>query len=138
MIFLSMLLAGATPVEVSVLQNAVARGAVLETADFGSDARTPAQARGALAADKAVGREALRNLPAGSIVRATDIIAPRLVRRGEPVSVVVRSGALAIATPGRALGGGAAGDLVRVVILSTNRTLDGIVAGQGEVRVGAR
>ncbi len=138
MIALALLLAAPATIEVPVLQNAVARGALLEAVDFGVDARTPAQARGALPVDKALGREALRNLPAGSIVRSTDIIAPRLVRRGEPVSVVVRTGALAIATPGKALGGGAAGDLVRVVILSTNRTLDGIVAGAGEVRVGAR
>ena len=101
-------------------------------------ARTAAQGRGALSADAAAGKEATRNLPAGSVVRATDVIAPRLVRRGEPVSVTVRSGPLAIATPGRALGSGGAGDLVRVVILATNRTLDGIVDAPGKVRVGER
>ena len=66
------------------------------------------------------------------------VAATRLVRRGEPVSVVVRSGSLSIATPGKALGGGAAGDLVRVVVAATNRTLDGIVHAPGEVRVTAR
>ena len=45
---------------------------------------------------------------------------------------------LAIATPGKALGGGAAGDLVRVVVAATNRTLDGVVHGPGEVRVAGR
>lgn len=126
------------PVEVPVLQNPVARGALLEAEDFALDTRSAAQARGALAVDKAVGREASRNLAAGSIVRATDVIVPRLVRRGEPVSVTVRSGSLAIATPGRALASGAAGDLVRVVILSTNRTLDGVVESAGKVRIAAQ
>lgn len=125
-------------VEVSVLDRAVARGAVLDAGDFAVEARHPAQARGALAAHDAAGKEATRNLPAGSVVRATDLVAPRLVRRGEPVSVVVRSGGLAIATPGKALGSGGAGDLVRVVVAATNRTLDGVVHGPGEVRVAGR
>ena len=122
--------------DVPVLTHAVARGERLATDDFAVEARTAAQGRGALSSADAAGKEATRNLAAGSIVRAPDVIAPRLVRRGEPVSVTVRSGALAIATPGRALGGGAAGDLVRVVILATNRTLDGVVEAAGEVRVG--
>ena len=126
------------PVEVSVLQNSVARGALLEAEDFALDTRSAAQARGALSSEKAVGREASRNLAAGSVVRAPDVVEPRLVRRGEPVSVTVRSSGFAIATPGRALGSGAAGDLVRVVILSTNRTLDGIVEGTGKVRIAAQ
>lgn len=122
-------------VDVSVLARAVARGEVLGIDDFGTEPRSAAQARGAIAAADAGGREATRNLSAGSVVRASDLIAPRLVRRGEPVQVTVRSGGLAIATPGRALGGGAAGDLVRVVVTATNRTLDGVVDGPGRVRI---
>ena len=138
---LALLLPGAAfaqaTVDTPVLAHAVARGDVLEAEDFASEPRPAAQARGALAPTDAVGKEATRNIAAGSVVRPTDLVAPRLVRRGEPVNVTVRAGGLSIATVGRALGSGGKGDLVRVVVTATNRTLDGVVAGSGEVRVAA-
>lgn len=124
-------------VDIPVLGRAVARGEVIGQDDFTTEARSPAQARGALAIANAVGREATRTLPAGTVLRATDVIAPRLVRRGEPVTITVRSGGLAIATGGRALASAGAGEMVRVVSLSTNRTLDGVVEGPDAVRVAA-
>lgn len=61
--------------------------------------------------------------------------AERLVRRGETVTLRVRQGALTIATPGRALADASQGQRVRVVALSTRRTLDGVVDGRGSVLV---
>jgi flagella basal body P-ring formation protein FlgA len=61
--------------------------------------------------------------------------AERLVRRGEPVRLRLQAGALTISTAGRALTDGARGARVRVVALSTRRTLDGVVEGAGEVRI---
>jgi flagella basal body P-ring formation protein FlgA len=77
---------------------------------------------------------------------ATDPLAPlegtqpevrpeRLVRRGEPVTLRLRNGPLTISTAGRALTDGLRGARVRVVALSTRRTLDGIVEGPGDVRI---
>lgn len=121
--------------EVPVLARAVARGDLLGRDDFAVETRTAAQARRALDLAEAVGKEASRPLPAGTVVRATDVTAPQLVRRGEPVTITIRSGGLAIASGGRALASAAAGEMVRVVNLSTNRTLDGVVEGPGAVRV---
>lgn len=59
----------------------------------------------------------------------------RMIRRGEPVTLRVRSGTLTIATAGRALGDGRLGERVRVVATATRRTLEGIVEGPGEVRL---
>ena len=124
-------------IDVPVLAHAVARGEIVGPDDFGTEPRSPAQARNALAVVDAVGREAARMLPAGTVVRAPDVIAPRLVRRGEAVTITVRSGGLAIATGGRALASAGAGETMRVVSASTNRTLDGVVEGPGAVRVTA-
>ena len=139
---LALLLPGAAwaqaTADTPVLSHAITRGELLEAEDFALEARPAAQGRGALSPADAAGKEATRNIPAGSVVRATDLVTPRLVRRGEPVNVVVRAGGLSIATTGRALGSGGMGDLVRVVVTSTNRTLDGVVAGSGEVRVAAQ
>ena len=122
-------------VTVPVLDHAVAKGDLLGATDFVPKEMTPAEARGAPALRDIVGMEAQRALSAGTVVRTSDVIRPQLVRRGEPVTITLRDGGLTISTEGRALGNGAAGDFVRVVSLSTNRTLDGVVEGTGAIRV---
>jgi flagellar basal body P-ring formation protein FlgA len=80
----------------------------------------------------------VRRLNAGAPVRSSDLTAPRVVRRGDAVTIAVVSGALRIASPGRALADAARGDNVRVVSLATNRTLEGVAAAPGEVRITAQ
>ncbi|MDP5280355.1 flagellar basal body P-ring formation chaperone FlgA [Sphingomonas sp. DG1-23] len=139
---LALLGAGTVPapaedVQVSVLAHPIEKGTRLDRGDFESEARTPAAARGALAAEDAVGMEAARNLTAGMIVRRSDLMKPQLVRRGEPVTIRIVSGALVITSSGRALNGGGQGEMVRVVTNTTNRTLDGTIEGSGTVRIAA-
>jgi len=129
--------AAAQMVTVPVLDHAIAKGDVLAAGDFVAKEMSTAEARGAPALRDIVGMEAQRALSAGALVRASDVIRPQLVRRGEPVTITLRDGGLSISTEGRALGSGAAGDFVRVVSLSTNRTLDGVVEGTGAIRVAA-
>lgn len=129
--------AAAPKVQAAVLAHAVPRGTVLVADDFVTQELNASQARGTLSASAAAGQEASRNLLAGAVLRPADVLAPRLVRRGEPVTITLRNGGLAIATSGRALASGGPGDFVRVVSLATNRTLDGIVEGPSAVRVTA-
>lgn len=124
-------------VETAVLDRVVERGDVISAGDFTIGEVPATQARGAMTAEGADGMEATRRLQPGAVVRASDLTTPRLVRRGEPVTINVRSGGLVISTAGRALGNGSKGDLVRVVANSTNRTLDAQVEGAGAVRVTA-
>jgi len=125
----------AVPVEAPVLARAVEKGELLSEADFTFASLSPAQARSAIGPGEASGKEAVRRLASGAIVRATDVTRPQLVRRGEPVALIVRSGGLAITAQGRALSGGGAGDLVRVVNSATSRTLEGTVEKAGQVRI---
>ena len=129
--------AAATEVEVPVLVRDVAKDELLSASDFAVEPRPASQVRGALEIGSAAGKEALRQLRAGSVVRSGDLIKPQLVRRGEPVSITVRNGGLTITAQGRALSGGGQGDLIRVVNTTTNRTLDGIVDKTGSVRIAA-
>ncbi|MDP9413632.1 MAG: flagellar basal body P-ring formation chaperone FlgA [Pseudomonadota bacterium] len=124
-------------IETAVLARPVEKGELLSAADFTTTALPPAQARGALAPANAAGMEALRRLAAGAPVRVHDLSRPQLVRRGEPVTILVRSGGLAITAQGRALSSGASGDLVRVVNAATSRTLEGTVEKAGQVRITA-
>jgi flagella basal body P-ring formation protein FlgA len=123
--------------ELPVLARAIGKGEIVSAADFTTGERPYGETRGALGAEDAAGKEAVRPLQAGVTVRATDLIRAQIVRRGEPVTIAVRSGALAITAQGKALASGAQGDTVRVVSLATNRTLDGVVDAPGVVRIAA-
>lgn len=123
-------------VPLPVLSHDVERGALLGAADFVLEER-PLPPGPIAGPGQILGKEATRRLAAGTLVRASDVAEPRLVRRGEPVTLSIRSGSLLIRAQGRALNDGRKGDLVRVVALPTSRTLDGIVEGSGAVRLGA-
>jgi len=131
MLALIMALAG-TPLP--VLAHDVERGDVLAATDFVLEER-PLPPGPIAGPGQILGKEALRRMTAGTLVRSSDVGAPRLVRRGEPVTLVIRAGSLLIRAQGRALGDGGRGDLVRVVALPTSRTLDGVVEGSGSVRL---
>ena len=120
-----------------VLARAVERGEVLAKADFETARVLPAVARNALSPAEAAGQETTRRLNAGAPVRASDLTSARVVRRGETVTISLVSGGLRITAPGRALSDAGRGDVVRVMSLATNRTLEGVALAAGEVRVQA-
>ncbi|GAB5349248.1 flagellar basal body P-ring formation chaperone FlgA [Alteriqipengyuania sp. 357] len=120
-----------------VLTRQIQRGDLLSERDFAAEEISAGQARGAMSAQEAAGLEARRTLRSGMPVRASDLAEPRLVRRGEPVTIVLLSGALSITATGRALADGAQGDVVRVFSEATNQTLTGVVEPDGRVRVAA-
>lgn len=120
-----------------VLARPVARGAILSQADFTTRPVGVLLARGALRAVDAEGKATTRNIPAGSTLRPGDIAEPALVRRGEAVTLALRSGGMVITAPGRALADAPMGATVRVLNLATNRTLDAIVEGDGRAFIPA-
>lgn len=83
-------------------------------------------------AQRLVGREALRPLWPGRPVRAADLGTPRLVRRGETLTLVLRRPGLEITAVGRALDDGAAGEVVRVMNLDSRRVVRARVSGLRE------
>ena len=123
--------------EADVLTRSIVRGDTLTAADFAREDVPGSRSRDALDADAAIGMEAARNLRAGSVLRSRDVVEPRLVRRGDQVSISLRNGALTIGATGRSLDDGARGDRVRVFSETTNRTLEGIVEAPGRIRIAA-
>ncbi|MGN7999367.1 flagellar basal body P-ring formation chaperone FlgA [Sphingomonas sp. 22176] len=135
---LALLLRAAMPAEdvpVAVVQQPVARGERIEMGALSIETRPEANARGALRPEDVVGMDATRALNPGTLLRRGDVMKPQLVKRGEPVTAKIVSGAMVITAAGRALGSGAQGDPVRIVVTATNRTVDGIVDGSGTVRI---
>jgi flagella basal body P-ring formation protein FlgA len=84
-----------------------------------------------------IGTAARRAMRAGETLRAADFRAPNLVTRNGTVTIVLRSGALALTAQGKAMDDGARGDTIRVVNSQTKRTLEAIVVAPDTVAVGA-
>ena len=120
---------------VTVLARPLDAGTLIAAGDL-TTATVPApQARGGLDVAALVGREAARRLNAGQPLRAYDVAAPQLVRRGQPVSIVVRRANLVITAAGRALASGAKGEAVRVQNSLSSAVIDAEVESAGVVRI---
>lgn len=122
-------------IDTPVLARSIEKGELLAISDFIQAPLSATVARGALAPEQAKGREAARPLRAGNPVRTTDLITPRIIRRGQAVTILLSSGALNIQAPGRALTDAAVGEPVRVLNLSSNRTLEAVADEIGRARV---
>lgn len=83
----------------------------------------------------AIGLEARITLYAGRPIAASDIGPPALVDRNQTVSLIFRSGGLSILTEGRALERGAAGEVIRVMNLTSRATVSGTITPDGSVIV---
>ncbi len=84
----------------------------------------------------AIGMEARVTIYAGRPIRDGDLGRPALVERNEIVALVFRTGSLTITSEGRALGRAGAGEMVKVMNLSSRITVAGHVAEDGSVHVG--
>lgn len=85
--------------------------------------------------EQALGRIAARALAAGSPLMATDLRSPRLVRRGDQVTLIARRGGLEVRSLGRALGDAGQDEQVNVENSSSRRQVRGVVNARGEVEV---
>ncbi len=82
-----------------------------------------------------VGMTPRRFAVAGKPLRESDIIAPRIVERGDYVTMNLKHGPLNLTAQGKALENGSKGDIIRVVNTSSNITVEAVVTGQKEVTV---
>ena len=82
-----------------------------------------------------LGQEARVTLYAGRPVRATDLGPPAVVGRNQIVPLVFSAGGLRITAAGRALDRAGAGEVIRVMNLSSRATLFGLVLADGRIRV---
>jgi flagella basal body P-ring formation protein FlgA len=87
--------------------------------------------------EEALGLEARSPLRAGLVLNPNALAAPLLVRRGERVTVLARSGGFEVRSEAEALEDGSLGELIAVKNLHSGRIVEGVVTGSGliEVRV---
>ncbi|MBI6629390.1 flagellar basal body P-ring formation chaperone FlgA [Pontibaca salina] len=82
-----------------------------------------------------IGQEARVALYPGRAIHKGDIAPATLVERNEITTLVYIRGGLHIVTEGRALGRGAAGDMVRAMNLSSRTTITGTIQTDGSIEV---
>jgi flagellar basal body P-ring formation protein FlgA len=85
----------------------------------------------------AVGLSATRPLRAGQVLRTTDVTKPHAVQRNEAVTIHYNAPGIMLTVRGKALEAGAVGEAVSVLNAQSNRTIQAVVAGPGQVVVSA-
>lgn len=88
-----------------------------------------------LRAGDLVGMTPRRMVLSGKPVRTADIQSPKMVSRNGKVLITFQKGPMVLTAEGRALQDGAKGEFVRVVNVSSSRTIQGLVSGPGEILV---
>jgi len=122
---------------VLVLARALARGAVLSRADLRRETRDVSALHAAYLSDpaRAVGLRLRRRAVPGELLRVSWLAAANIVRQGQRVILLAKSGGIEIRTSGKALGNGALGERIAVRNLRSKRLVEGVVSGRGTVRV---
>ena len=84
-------------------------------------------------ATQAVGLAARDRCAAGRLLRAADLMKPEVVQRNEAVTLVYEVPGITLTVRGKAIEGGAVGDMISVLNVQSKRTSQGMVAGPGRV-----
>lgn len=128
----------AETLDVAVLTRAIARGDVLRESDIVAE-RRPRTEVGGDAADikQAIGKSARIALRAGQPLRAADLVKPIAVQRNEPVTIMFEIPGITLTVRGKALEPGAVGDVIGVLNIQSNRSLQATIGGPGRVTIAA-
>ncbi|MCB1740480.1 MAG: flagellar basal body P-ring formation protein FlgA [Gammaproteobacteria bacterium] len=122
---------------VMVTARALAVGERLRASDLVSEQRDISQLRGRYlqSLDAYLGHEIARPVGAGAVLTTRHLRAPKVVERGQKVTVSVGNAAWRITMDGVAVDEGGIGDLIRIRNQSTRRIVHGRIVAAGRVRV---
>jgi flagella basal body P-ring formation protein FlgA len=125
---------------VVVAMRPIARGAIITAADVQlqlvDNVPAPVGRRTAMQSlDVILGMEATRPLQSGEIVFSDQVQLPRLVKKGDAISVIAEGRGIRVRTTARALEDAALNELVTVESLDTKATFDARVIGVREAAI---
>lgn len=125
--------------EAMVPVRALAHGETVKASDLAIERRPKSELAPATVTTpaQAVGLAAKRALPAGKVIRQSDLIKPELVSRNESVTIVFEAPGIVLTVRGKALEAGAQGDVINVLNVQSKRTVQATVIGPGRVTVSA-
>lgn len=121
-------------VALPVLARPVGRGEIIAETDIAWMETTEARVASVVTdADRLIGMTARRDLAAGTPLRAHDVSAPVLVKRGGLVTISFESAGLRLTHAGVALRDAGDGEVVEVRNIKSERVVKAVVAGPGLV-----
>ncbi|MBI2715294.1 MAG: flagellar basal body P-ring formation protein FlgA [Rhizobiales bacterium] len=125
----------AATVEIVTLLRPLERGALIKSADVAVERRPRGEIGRDIVSDseQAIGLAARSALQAGRPLRAADLMKPELVQRNETVTLVYEVPGIVLTVRGKAVEGGAEGDVISVLNEQSKRTVQGVVVGAGRV-----
>ncbi|MCE9507272.1 MAG: flagellar basal body P-ring formation chaperone FlgA [Alphaproteobacteria bacterium] len=123
--------------QVPVLREPLHQGDVISSGDIDYiDVRAADIAASViLEADKLVGQTPRRGLAAMKPVMAGDVRLPVLIKKGDLVTMLLKSDLINLTAQGRALDNGAAGDAIHVMNTTSKQVIDAVVAGPQTVNI---
>jgi len=125
-------------VEAATLTRALRLGEIVKASDVTVERRPKSEVRGeGMAASQAIGLAAKAPLRNGQVLRNDDLIKPQVVGRNEAVTIYYSVPGIMLTVRGKALEAGAVGDVVGVLNIQSNRSIQATVIGPGRVSIAA-
>ena len=125
-------------VEAAMLTRSLRIGEVVKASDVTMGRRPKAELRGdGMGPDQVIGMAAKTALRNGQALRTDDLIKPQIVQRNEAVTIYYEVPGIMLTVRGKAVEGGAMGDVVGVLNIQSNRTVQATVIGPGRVTIAA-
>lgn len=126
-------------VSVITASNSIRRGQVLNGGNLLVSKRSSSRLPGNYlkTSDAIVGQVATREIPAGTLLTQSMFKPQKLVKRGQRVTLSMKSGAIAVKVAGEALSDGIRGERIKVRNLSSKRIVDGTVSDANLVSIGS-
>jgi len=124
--------------ETTILTRALNRGDVIKESDVITEKRPKVEIAGEfISAESAIGLAVKRPLRSGTLLRPSDLAKAEVIQRNESVTIVYEVPGVLLTVRGKALEAGAVGDLVGVLNMQSNRTVQAKVSGPGRVVISA-
>jgi flagellar basal body P-ring formation protein FlgA len=124
-------------VRVPVLSRAVLKGDVVAAADVTMERRRRSELGPDVITDmaKLAGNAARRAMGRGSLLREADVQRPEAVERNAIILMTFEQPGLQLAMRGKAVSGGAVGDIVQVLNLNSKKTVEAVITGPNRAAV---
>jgi flagellar basal body P-ring formation protein FlgA len=121
--------------DVVTLSRAIDRGAIIREADIVVERRPRAEIGREIVnnREQVIGFAARNNLRPGQPLRSADLMKPEQVQRNETVTLVYEVPGITLTVRGKAIEGGAEGDVISVLNEQSKRTVQGVIVGPGRV-----
>jgi flagella basal body P-ring formation protein FlgA len=87
------------------------------------------------ALDSGIGKKLKRRVSAGAVLTPAMLKKPRVITRGQKVTIMAQSGSMQVRMKGKALNHGSIGDRIKVMNIKSRKKLEGVITSSGEVKV---